>query len=131
MGYRRSHKTVTVTYEGELEGLHVRFKRASPDVMRHIVNTARAAQAATMFDQADTILNLCDAVGALLHEWNYEDEQGTPLPATAEVLAGEDVSFVLAVAYGWMDAMATRAQQLAPTQPDLAAEASLPMQVSG
>lgn len=137
MGYRRKAETLRLTFDGQLEGLEATVRLGSPATMRHVVASARAAeQASSPADQADTILDLCNAFGQLLQSWNYEDEDGTPVPASAEALAAEDLPFVLAVVYGWMDAMAQRAQQLTQatgghTGEQAVHEAELPMQPAG
>jgi hypothetical protein len=129
MGYRRNPKTLKLTFDGgEMAGLEVSVRRASTATMRHIVTVAEGAQSGTLEERARRVLDLCDAFGALIYEWNLEDEQGNPLPATAEVLAQEDASFTIALAYGWIDAMAERAQQLlAQSGRDEEVEAALPV----
>jgi hypothetical protein len=130
MGYRRQAKHLTIKFEGELSGLEVTVKQVSPQAYRTITNMARAAGRQATEDQADAVLDLCAAFGQLLTGWNYEDEQGNPIPATAEALAAEDTPFVFALVYGWMDALSARAEQLAPqAQPDPAIEAGIPMDV--
>lgn len=131
MGFRRNRKTLTLTWSlpSELAGLEVRMRAASPVVMRRVVDVAGQAQQGALAERASRILDLCDQVAGLVDGWNYEDEYGAPIPATAAALAGEDVAFVLALVYGWLDALAVRAQQMTDGEEgDAELEASLPVQ---
>jgi hypothetical protein len=46
---------------------------------------------------------LIDMLGKKLISWNLEDEQGEPVPATADQLAEEDVFLLIAIVRGWMN----------------------------
>lgn len=129
MGYQRKQETLRLTFTGQLEGLHVVVRQASPEVMRHVVATTKMTQDAALTEQADAILNLCEAFGQLLASWNLEDEQGQPVPAMPQHLARQDTAFVLALVYGWLDAMAVRAEQLSAAAS--VNEGELPMTVGG
>lgn len=129
MGYRRKQQTLRLDFTGELEGLRVELRQVSPAVMRRIVAAAEIVQDAPLIEQANRVLDLCDALGGLLVSWNYQDEDGNPVPPTAEALSKEDTSFVLALVYGWMDAVAVRAQQLTAAKD--VDETTLPMQPVG
>lgn len=45
---------------------------------------------------------LCGEMGDRLISWNYEDEQGTALPATRATLDAEDPDFTLPLVRAWM-----------------------------
>lgn len=129
MGYRRKTETLVLKYTGELQGLEVEARHTSPEATRSILATAQAAgDGSDLLAQAKAILDLCDAFGGLLVSWNLEDDRGQPVPCTAQALARQDVSFVLAIVYGWLDGVATRAEQL--TQAAQVDEADLPMEVT-
>lgn len=49
------------------------------------------------------IRNLCGAFPERIIEWNYQDEDGNPLPPTFEVFAAEDYTFQLPVINAWID----------------------------
>lgn len=124
MGYRRKQETLLVEYGGELAGLQVHVRQASPAVMRRVVAAAELVGDVPVTEQAVTILDLCDAFGQLLAAWNLEDDDGVPVPV--EALADQDVPFVMALVYGWLDAVTIRAQQLTAAQG--VDEATLPVE---
>ncbi|MFF4479448.1 hypothetical protein ACFY1A_20850 [Streptomyces sp. NPDC001520] len=64
-----------------------------------------------------------------LISWNLEDEQGNPIPATAEQVFQQDMDFMLHVAAKWMDAVHGVSAPLEQTSPDgeQSVAASIPM----
>ena len=48
------------------------------------------------------ITDLLESFAGALEEWNYEDEDGNPLPPTLETLRDEDTDFIMQLAGQWL-----------------------------
>lgn len=102
MGYRKIPTIYTLTFTGELEGLIVRMKSSSLGKMRQLVRSMGSDD-----DTDSETFAVVDDVVAMLAEhlvsWNYEDEEGRPIPANEEGLNQLELAFVLELSHRYMD----------------------------
>jgi hypothetical protein len=133
MGYVPQRKTYRLIFEGEeFQGLTVVAKSAGLGQYMDIAGLANLDPAGTFTPaEIDQSLKLFEAFAAVLVEWNVEEPEGVPVPATLHGLRSLDFPFVLRIILAWMDAVARVAPPL--EQPsaggELSLEASLPMEV--
>lgn len=77
-GYRRLPLRVTFE-ESELEGLVVRARRLTVAEVRDLVEPPGGSR-------AERERHVCEILAGAIREWNYEDDDGTPVEPTAENL---------------------------------------------
>lgn len=78
----------------------------------------------------EAIVGLCNGFAEALVSWNLDDDDGDPIPATAEAVMGEDADFILPVIMSWLEAIGSVAAPLGPGSSNGGAslEAGIPMQ---
>lgn len=105
-GYRRPAKVYSIAWdEGDLAGLHVRVGGLSVGKMLEL--TKAAAEVPEDFSGSVTSVEpLIEAFAEKLSEWNLEDEDGNPVPATLEGVRQQDLGLVIPVIMRWMSAVA-------------------------
>ena len=54
----------------------------------------------------DALDNLFGTMAKKLVSWNLEDEDGNPVPATAEGIEDQELDFILQILMAWMDGVA-------------------------
>lgn len=130
MAYRRNPTIITLEYDetSPFPGLHVRARSTSLHQLMTIADLVEQIGDPTAgpmnSEKIGLTRTLCAQFGERLVGWDYEDEKGNPLPATAEVLAGEEPHFVLRLVRDWMEGI----QGVAPPLPSGSAggESSMP-----
>lgn len=102
MGYQRS--TLKLVFEDpQFKGLEVRMRRLPIGDLFGVTELAE-------LDEKDPVAmkqqfyHLTNMVGAGLLSWNLEDDQGQPIPATAEGLRSQDIEFVMGIVTAWTEA---------------------------
>jgi hypothetical protein len=87
MGRRLKAKTITLRFSGDsdLDGLEATFRRPKMNELMALTEAETNAEST-----AEKVKLTIDLFGALLTEWNQEDEDGNPLPASAEGLGHLD-----------------------------------------
>lgn len=131
MGYRRERKVYQLRFADEdMAGLVVRAR--SVPLGQFMDLTAMAGGAGDGKVSADDIkgvIGLFAGFAEALIDWNIEDEDGTPVPATLEGVRSQDADFMLAVVMAWLEAIGDVSAPLGRTSsgggPSL--EASIPM----
>lgn len=68
--------------------------------------------------EAEAQDKLLDLIASRLLEWNREEEDGTPVPATREGLEGEEIEFLYVVISKWNEAIRGVAAPLESSSPD-------------
>jgi hypothetical protein len=105
-GYRRS-RTVKLTWAGgEFAGLEIRVRRIS---VRRYLDLAPLLDGQLDTDTEDgrkAALELLSEFGSLIRSWNLQDEDGEPVPCTAEAFLDQDPTFVREVLDQWAAAVA-------------------------
>ena len=133
MGYVRKRRNYRLLFEDpEFEGLEVVAKSASVADYRRIAELATREFGNT--PSAEDLVemdNLYRAFAEVLVEWNLEEEDGTPVPATLEAVLQQDLPFVQRIVLAWMEAVAGIAAPLPTPSADSERfpEESLPMEV--
>lgn len=135
MGYVRD-KTFRLTWDDDTEfaGLEVRAKSLSIDnflrvaPLMELAGKDRDGFSADDMAQIDEIFTVF--AGALV-DWNLEQEDGTPVPATREGLGRQDLAFGLAVAMQWLKTVVAVSPDLGkdlPSGETFPEESGLPME---
>lgn len=101
MGYRRQTKLYKLAFE-EFPGLEITARSASIGELMEILQLADAVASKPTPEQADKLFG---GFADHIVSWNYEDEDGNPLPATLETLKGEESGFVTRLIAGWAQAI--------------------------
>lgn len=110
MGFRRPSYLVAFPAGSRFHGLEVRTRSVSFDRLMQIqraVSSLPASDSELNSLSADEGMRLtaelADSFAEALVSWNLEDDDGTPVPPTAEALRKEDGTMVLAVVMRWLD----------------------------
>ena len=129
MGHKRKLYHLTWPEDHALHGLEVTTKGLSIGRLRTMMGlTSEMGKGGE--EQAKAAEALFDQFAHVLVSWNREEDDGTPVPATREGIAEEDLSFMIGLVMAWMDAVAgvdTPLPAASPPGPDPALEESLPM----
>ncbi|MGE5828652.1 MAG: hypothetical protein ACM30G_09860 [Micromonosporaceae bacterium] len=112
MGYVWKGKTYRLVFaDDEFAGLEVVARSASVGAYRRIADLAtREFAHPPSEDDLGEIDNLFAEFAAVLVSWNLEDEAPdgtrTPVPATFEGMASQDLTLVRQIIWSWMEAVA-------------------------
>lgn len=102
--FKREPKAYRLKFEGEFDGLEVTMRSLPVEQFLSVSETALAAR-----DGNDSGIQaageMVRAIAGALVEWNLDDEDGQPIPATYEGLCSQDIDLVLAISRAWMTAM--------------------------
>lgn len=125
MGYKPKRKIYNLDFEGtEYEGLQVTIRGLNTGQYMHLFEAKAEAEAGGETN------NLLTIMASRLVDWNVEDEDDTPVPATLDGIKTQDLDFNLAIVNAWTTAMAGVPAPL--EQPSIdggpSLEASMPME---
>ena len=124
MGYRRK-KTMTLRWvSGEMQGLEVEVRRVSVDTLFDVAATVDKRMASK-----ENFRAAVNELVAFIVGWNYETDDGKPVPVSAETLLAEDADFTMAIFKAWADALGGVSAPLEQPSPDGELEAGLPVEV--
>ena len=127
-GYRREPTLYALKFEDDsFDGLEVMAK--SLPLGEFFTLQRMQADASNDPDVAERVIR---KLADVLVSWNLEDADGNAVPATYDGLAGQELSFVLAIFGAWMEAVAS-VPNLSPTASNgggTSLEPSIPMEVS-
>lgn len=130
MGYVRQKKIYKLVFaDEEYNGLEVRT--TGVPLGKFLEMSELANQAKESPGQAnDSAKSLIENFATALVDWNLENEDGSPVPATADGLYQQDFDFVLSLISAWMEAIAQVPGPLGQTSNsgEQSLEASLPME---
>lgn len=132
MGYRRPAKRFRLTFDEshELHGLEVVTKSVPIGVILTVMRAAGSGMTRKpTVEDVESVSTLFDTLGDALLEWNYEDDDGEPVPATAEGLRSLDLDFVTMLSMEWVEAVIGASAPLGKSSPSgpRFPETSLPM----
>lgn len=106
MGYKRKRKIYKLVFEDpDMEGLVVRARSTSVQQFLDIQAFADAAKE-TDGDTVAAMKRLFATFATVIIDWNLEEEDGTPIEATAGALLAEDFDFAMAMVSAWLEAVA-------------------------
>lgn len=131
MGYRRQPKVFRLTFEDEPE-LEVYVRSAPLGQILGLLEFAKALGGDFKPEDVERLDELFAAFVSCLKEWNLEDEDGTPIPATIDGLKSQDMDFVLELIMAWMEAVVSVSAPLKrkSSSGDQSPEGSIPMEVA-
>ena len=105
-GFVRKRKVLKLVFDDpEMEGLVVRAGSLSMGELMDLTKLAELRKAPGI-EGVNAARGLIEKFSAALRMWNLRDEDGVPVPTTAEALLAEDPEFVIGVILAWMDANA-------------------------
>jgi len=107
VGYVRKRRVYRLRFEDEeLDGLVVKVRSASVgrllEFMRFLAGLSGDDLTA---DDVEKFAGLFESFADVLQEWNVEDEDGRPVPATLEGVRSQDGDFVMAIMRVWFQAV--------------------------
>jgi hypothetical protein len=124
MGYRPKRKIYTLEFEDpDLDGLIVKVRGLNTGQILDI-DTARE-------DGGDeAIRGLLELLAAQIVEWNVEDDEGQPAPATLDGIRAQELAFNMAIIDAWQNAVTGVPAPLEQpsTDGEQSMEASIPME---
>lgn len=134
MGYRRKRTTYELTFE-EYDGLEVVCRALSTRELMGITHASDEVARLGPMARAEgeegrtAVEELFDLFVPALVSWNYEDEDGNPVPKTTEALLDEELPFVLSVIEAFTQAVAGVEPDLGKDSPsgETFPEVSIPM----
>lgn len=134
MGYQRARKVFRLTFEDE-PGLEVLAYSASLGTITGLLDLVKGLggdkadrrEGLAMLGRVDELFS---TFAASLKEWNLEDEDGKPIPATVDGLKTQDLDFTLELILAWMEAVVSVSAPLKQKSSggDQSPEALIPME---
>lgn len=110
MGFRRPTTLVTFPEGHQFHGLEARCRMVSFERMLSIqellATLPDGQQQASAEETQKHLRMLANLFGDVLTAWNLEEDDGTPVPATADQLVKEGWELVLALVMQWMHTVA-------------------------
>lgn len=124
MGYKRNKVYLLTFDDPEFEGLEIRCKGASigavtgavsftnwtdkdftPEMAKDLPRVVRilAGCSVDCIEKHDELPEGQTHYANRIVSWNLEEEDGTAVPANYEGLLSQDIDFVMAVCFAWMD----------------------------
>lgn len=99
MGKRRDPKLYRLVFaDGDYEGLTMTLRSVSIRDLNAMATTGEETE-------AQARMRLTELIASHLVEWNREDENGIPLPATLESLLDEEPKLIHVVVEEWTQAI--------------------------
>lgn len=131
MGYKPSRTLYRLKFEDH-PGLEVVAKSTSVEKLMELMGLVEKVG---VLDEAELdagsfglIEQVLRGFAGILHSWNVEEEDDTPIPATYEGLITQELPFVMEVVNAAVEAMSTAPPPLSKNSGgDAALEASIPM----
>jgi hypothetical protein len=112
MGYRKVPTIHTLDKVGEEDGLVVRLKSIKFGKLRKLMRLTDADETA---DEA--LGEIFDLMLENIVSWNLEDEQGTPVPLTAEGLEDQETDLIMDIIEAWIEKMTGSGESLGKDSP--------------
>ena len=107
MGYVRKRRVYRLRFEDEeLDGLVVKVRSASVGRLLEFMRfLAGLSDDDLIADDVEKFAGLFESFAEVLEEWNLEDEDGRPVPATLEGVRTQDADFVMDIMRVWFQAV--------------------------
>jgi hypothetical protein len=105
--YRAKPKTYVLKFEDdEYDGLVVKARSVKLGGFLEVAGLVKLDPQNIQPEDVDKFAKLFDAFGKALVEWNLDDDDGEPVPPTAEGLHSQDTDFVMPIIKAWFVAIA-------------------------
>lgn len=131
MGYKREPKLYRLKFaDGDFEGLEVTLRGLNTGQFLEMSKLAKSVSADKANVDMDAAELMFRNVAHALVEWNLEDWNGDPVPATYEGVTSQDLDLNMKIITEWVGAMAAVDTPLpvGSSSGAISPEASLPME---
>ncbi len=106
MGYVRQRKVYRLRFDDEdMNGLEVRAKSVPLGAFLDLVKLMDIETRNVSPEDAEKIDKLFEGFAGALIEWNLEEPEGVPVPATFEGLKSQDIDFSMQILRAWIAAL--------------------------
>ncbi len=131
MGFKRKTYKLKWPEGHDLHGLEIRLAGMNMEELQTLASMKEAAQEAQQSKDISQITPLFDLFADKLISWNYEEDDGTPIAATAEEVRKLDITVFIPAVLGWTDAVASVASPLkkSSSSGEVPQGVSIPMEV--
>lgn len=131
MGFKREARIIKLVWpeDHELHGLEVRVKSAPLGILMRAMELKNLGDADLEKMDTDEIMEMFTTFADYLADWNLEDENDQPVPATLDGIRTQDLSFFFDMYTAWLGAVKEVSQDLGKGSASGVKfpEASLPM----
>lgn len=107
MGHRRNSTVYKLVFDeshgDELTGLEVIARGASLSQLFDIAKLGNVDLMELLESGIDKLRGIYEGFPSRLIDWNHEDEEGRPVPATAENFFDEDYTLTLPILVAWVN----------------------------
>jgi hypothetical protein len=117
MGFKRSALRLEWPEDSEFSGLEIRMRRMSIAQVMQIEKLQDLRKSGDAGEVNQAMTDTLDLAAGGLLSWNYEDEDGTPVPADRSGLAAMDVDLFMALIKAWTKAAASVPLASPPSSP--------------
>lgn len=98
MGHKRQRKILSLTFEDE-PGLEIFARSCTVRKFLWMVQLVDKLSAGTL--PQDVVDELVEWFAGRIVSWNIEDDEGRPVPVSADYLLDEDIDWAVKVVMGW------------------------------
>jgi hypothetical protein len=102
MGFRAKRKVIVLQFADDLEGLEVRARSLSMAELLDLGDQIAALESGGLAALSE-VRGLINQFAEHLESWNLEDEDGAPIPMTAEAVLGQDPGMVIEMVLAWAE----------------------------
>jgi hypothetical protein len=106
MGYVRQRKVYRLRFDDEdMDGLVVRAKSVPLGAFLELVKLMDVETRDIQAEDAGKVDRLFEGFSRALIDWNLEEPEGVPVPATFEGLKSQDIDFAMQILRAWIAAL--------------------------
>lgn len=106
MGFRAKRKVIVLQFADDLEGLEVRAHSLSMAELLDLGDQIAALESGGLGALSE-VRGLINQFAEHLESWNLEDEDGAPVPMTAEAVLEQDPGMVIEMVLAWAEGVVT------------------------
>jgi hypothetical protein len=119
MGFRAKRKVIVLQFADDLEGLEVRARSLSMAELLDLGDQIAALESGGLAALSE-VRGLINQFAEHLESWNLEDEDGAPIPMTAEAVLGQDPGMVIEMVLAWAEGVVSirKSDPLDPSSTD-------------
>lgn len=131
MGYVRQRKLYRLRFDDEeMAGLVVRAKSVPLGAFLEMVKLMDLDTSSVTPEDAEHLDELFSRFAGALVDWNLEEPEGVPVPATFEGLKSQDIDFTMQILRAWIAALSQVPDFLPPgsSNGERSLEVSIPME---
>jgi ABC-type multidrug transport system ATPase subunit len=106
MGFRAKRKVIVLQFADDLEGLEVRARSQSMAELLDLTDQIALLESGGLA-ALSKVRGLITEFAEHLESWNLEDEDGVPVPMTAEAVLEQDPGMVIEMVLAWAEGVVT------------------------